>query len=375
MSAIPSALNLDDAINENVADEINRIKNNLNDSENILDLTNGTTGDGNTTDIAEQCIGEIEESMEYDSFYRVVSSNIDATDMLPGEINRPLSEFARLFALLRDNLELADSFFTSRRSKTRAVMDARKSIEDFWEEKVAPLFNSNVSKPRIDTSHAVSNIDTSVQPISKRSGSYLRSMFYDMRADFAIVFGKTNVSGFYDTSFEGFQQAMKKCPKCWTPTIGKVNTIGKKVYIMHAVFCHKTPLRVTDEFLRFFTRRSFERTPSGQLKTVGRESGLDKYDKRDGYLGSSRQHQHGSTTGDQSRQSSRRTSMDKEKSTVLVQAAAASLIETEQKRLENESKRSVREDKLLELIEKHSRSQDQLSENAPNITVTTNAAS
>lgn len=55
-------------------------------------------------------------------------------------------------------------------------------------EKVEPVLNNNAFQAKMDVRQGIPIFYTSQTPKTQRSGSYLRSIIYDVRADFATVY-------------------------------------------------------------------------------------------------------------------------------------------------------------------------------------------
>ena len=58
-----------------------------------------------------------------------------------------LWSFARLLVLLRDDSNLRHKFIRSRGTLARSELDAKRTLEAFWEEGVMPKFNSIAFQP------------------------------------------------------------------------------------------------------------------------------------------------------------------------------------------------------------------------------------
>ena len=171
-----------------------------------------------------------EDSLAEDPVFQNNDEHQDYSDSPVTEINLVLSEFARLLVLLRDNTNLRDDFLKSRTTLSRNELDSRVQFDACWSNTIAPAFNSKDYKPIEPYHQLISNIDTSFPPSEQRSGPYLRTMFYQVRAEFAQVYHSMNVSGEFDNDAQVFIGKLSKVPKCLTTVARKPSDIGKNVW-------------------------------------------------------------------------------------------------------------------------------------------------
>lgn len=109
-----------------------------------------------------------------------------------------LSEYARLYVILRDNERARQILRASKRVLSASELDAGVSQDEWWQTIVEELFNDEKYHPTVSFSGLLEAVDSSQPPKIYRYASTLKNHFNDMGPRFTRVYENWSATGCSD---------------------------------------------------------------------------------------------------------------------------------------------------------------------------------
>jgi hypothetical protein len=114
----------------------------------------------------------------------------------------PIDEFARLLSVLIDDDEARSALLLSGLNLSREQLDRREGRDEFWISVVEARFNDPEALfilPGGPPPTYLTDVNAAAPPAAHRSGDFLKSKFFEIRAAFTTWHQRWAVSGNYDT--------------------------------------------------------------------------------------------------------------------------------------------------------------------------------
>lgn len=141
--------------------------------------------------------------------------------------------FGSLIALIRDNRSIINALHAFRASLTRFRLDAKDRLDGFWKTDVAPIFNDEVFQPIEEFSHVLSGIRIDKPPASPKTSEQLRTLHYDIRPDFAVMYSMLCCSGQLEGGPERFKMILlKNSERNFKLRYRQFNVTGRKFLLL-----------------------------------------------------------------------------------------------------------------------------------------------
>ena len=137
-----------------------------------------------------------------------------------------LNEFARLATLLAHNDTCREALVTSCGDQSHAQKDAHVKRDAFWTSVIEPVFNNPLVNPVLDVSEVVADVDASLPPLQKRTGSALNQQYDAVRGCIIKAYKCYAKSGNHDV--KNFHDVCLRDSR----TGGNLKVMGKKCMIM-----------------------------------------------------------------------------------------------------------------------------------------------